>query len=66
MKSFDKKLKAWRKKLGISQPKAALKLGVKLRTLQSWEQKANTPSVYALESLLARMKESAGLAEVED
>lgn len=63
--TFADRLKKWRSKLGIAQPRAATLLNVKLRTLQSWEQQANTPSVYALDSILARMKEISGMADVE-
>ena len=48
------KLKIWRKNLGISQNKAAKKLGVPVRTLQNWEQGTRRPQGLALKVVEAK------------
>ena len=48
---LQRKLKAAREKLGLSQSQMAEKLGVPVRTLQRWEQNQSTPRGLALTSI---------------
>ena len=52
------KLKSWRAARGLSQSKAALALGVNLKTLQDWEQSSHSPRGIGLSALLARLNET--------
>lgn len=49
------KLKAARAKLGLSQSEAAKAWGIKIRTLQSWEQNWATPRGFALTALVEKL-----------
>ncbi len=48
---LQRKLKAAREKLGLSQSQMADKLGVPVRTLQRWEQNQSTPAAFALKTI---------------
>lgn len=60
MKTFAKKLQAWRGKR--AQPEAAAALSVPLRTYQNWEQGHRVPAALAAEALERRMA-AAAIAE---
>lgn len=49
------KLKAARRKLGLSQSEAAKAWGISPRTLQKWEQDQRTPRGLALRLLLEKL-----------
>lgn len=53
------RLAEWRKKAGISQPKAAEMLGIKLRTYQNWEQRRRRPTGLALTTVEIFIKKAA-------
>ncbi len=53
---FSSLLRRWRKTAALSQSQAALKLGVPVKTLQSWEQGDRTPGRLTVEALRARMQ----------
>jgi len=53
--NVPKQLKAWRKKLRLTQPAAATELGVSVRTYQEWEQGRMAPRGIALQALLERI-----------
>lgn len=40
------RIRAWRKKLGLTQVEAAALLGVSARSLQGWEAEENVPKPY--------------------
>lgn len=46
--NLPEQLKHWRKVQSLSQPQAALKLGVPVGTLRNWEQNIRTPSMASL------------------
>lgn len=50
-----RKLKAVREKLGLSQAKFALKLGIPVRTLIGWENDQRTPRGYGLKALTEKL-----------
>ncbi len=52
---FSSLLRRWRKSSDLSQTAAATKLGVPLKTLQSWEQGDREPKPLTAEALKARM-----------
>ncbi len=56
MKTFADKIKAARKRLGISQPLAAARCGVSMRTYCHWEAGTRTPLPPTQEGALARLK----------
>ena len=56
MKTLPAQLRAWRRRLGLSQSGAALRLGIPKRTVENWEQGTNAPRGLALQSLLATIR----------
>lgn len=52
---LQRKLKAAREKLGLSQSQAAKEWGVPVRTLQRWEQNQSTPHGFALKVLTEKL-----------
>ena len=55
--NFPQKVKALRKRLGVSQKAFARQLGVSLRTVQRWERGESKPSKMALFHLALLLKE---------
>jgi DNA-binding transcriptional regulator YiaG len=49
--TLPKKLKAWRRRWSLDQRRAAVALGVTLRTLENWEQATSAPRGLAKESI---------------
>ncbi len=56
MKPVSKRLRAWRRRFGLTQSGAAAALGVSLRSIENWEQGRNTPRGLALESLTTKLQ----------
>jgi DNA-binding transcriptional regulator YiaG len=52
---LQRKLKAAREKLALSQSQLAEKLGIPLRTLQRWEQDQSTPPAFTLKTIEGRL-----------
>ena len=50
-KELQRKLKAAREKLGVSQSQFANQIGIPVRTLQQWEQDQATPRGLALTTI---------------
>jgi len=55
--NLPSKLRAWRKRLKLTQSRAAVLAGADVRTWQNWEQGRNTPRGLALSALLERIKQ---------